>query len=422
MSTKIQWNAQHILWCLVCLIYLIFFRNFIFNSGMTQPLLIFFAVFFIVILILKEKIVINKIITSMIMLPVIFISFNEYFLKEALVVPYSDDVMYFAQRYRKQFLYMLFFLLLPSILFFIKFKTQQFFIILIITLFISIGFNLYINISLDFNRDLLAQALSPVIHYDYGMIALSLLLVCYGFYLKGTKSYFLLLFTLINIFLIIIHGSRGAWIGLPIVFLMIFIFYWQHNLKKILALTVLPILLLIGALTLIPNSPIQQRLAAFYADKEQITQSHNYDTSIGARLLLWDNAFSAFKEAPLTGVGIVKLKQDNCKLYEQGTLSLCFTHAHNVYLQTLAAHGLFGLGAILFLFLAPLAFFIKQLRKQENKTIYLLSVSGTIFIIYIMICSLTDLYFMVKTTTMLYYLVILTLISLILKEKQDHLH
>ena len=422
MLTKIQWNAQHILWGLVCLIYLIFFRNFIFNSGMTLPLLIFFAVFFIVILILKEKIVINNIITSIILLPVIFISLNEYFLKEALVLPYSDDVMYFAQRYRKQFLYMLFFLVLPSILFFIKFKTQQFFIILIITLFISIGFNLYINISLDFNRDLLAQALSPVIHYDYGMIALSLLLICYGFYLKGTKSYWLLLLTLINIFLIIIHGSRGAWIGLPIVFLMIFIFYWQHNLKKILALTVLPILLLIGALTLIPNSPIQQRLAAFYSDKEQITQSHNYDTSIGARLLLWDNAFSAFKDAPLTGVGIVKLKQDNCKLYEQGMLSICFTHAHNVYLQTLAAHGLLGLGAILFLFLAPLAFFIKQLRKQENKTIYLLSVSGTIFIIYIMICSLTDLYFMVKTTTMLYYLVIVTLISLILKEKQEHLH
>jgi O-antigen ligase len=422
MLTKIQWNAQHILWGLVCLIYLIFFRNFIFNSGMTLPLLIFFAVFFIVILILKEKIVINNIITSIILLPVIFISLNEYFLKEALVLPYSDDVMYFAQRYRKQFLYMLFFLVLPSILFFIKFKTQQFFIILIITLVISIGFNLYINISLDFNRDLLAQALSPVIHYDYGMIALSLLLICYGFYLKGTKSYWLLLLTLINIFLIIIHGSRGAWIGLPIVFLMIFIFYWQHNLKKILALTVLPILLLIGALTLIPNSPIQQRLAAFYSDKEQITESHNYDTSIGARLLLWDNAFSAFKDAPLTGVGIVKLKQDNCKLYEQGMLSICFTHAHNVYLQTLAAHGLLGLGAILFLFLAPLAFFIKQLRKQENKTIYLLSVSGTIFIIYIMICSLTDLYFMVKTTTMLYYLVIVTLISLILKEKQEHLH
>jgi O-antigen ligase len=422
MLTKIQWNAQHILWGLVCLIYLIFFRNFIFNAGMTLPLLIFFAVFFIVILILKEKIIINNIISCMIILPVIFISLNEYFLKETLVIPYSDDVMYFAQRYRKQFLYMLFFLVLPSILFFIKFKTQQFFTILLITLFISIGFNLYINISLDFNRDLLAQALSPVIHYDYGMIALSLLLICYGFYLKGTKSYLILLLTLINIFLIIIHGSRGAWIGLPIVFLMIFIFYWQHNLKKILALTVLPILLLIGALTLIPNSPIQQRLAAFYSDKEQITQSHNYDTSIGARLLLWDNALTEFKEAPFTGIGIVKLKQDNCKLYEQGNLSTCFTHAHNVYLQTLAAHGLFGLGAILFLFLAPLAFFIKQLRKQNNKTIYLLSVSGTVFIIYIMICSLTDLYFMVKTTTMLYYLVTVTLISLILKEKQEYLH
>lgn len=417
MFTKIQWNAQNILWGLTSLIYLVFFRNFIFNSGMILPLLIFFAVFFIFIVDLKEKFIISGTIIGMIFLPVIFISLNEILLKSNLSLPFSDNAISFAHRYTKQFLYLLLFLALPSILFFIKFKTHHFLTIIFISILISIGFNTYINVHLDFNRGMLAQALDPVILYDYGLIALSLLLICYGLHLKGAKAYIVLTLTTINIFLIIIHGSRGAWLGLPIAFIIIFIFYRKSNVKKIIFLTLFPIILGIFSLTLIPNSPIQNRLDAFHSDQESIVQGNNYNSSFGARLLVWENALKEFRNAPFTGVGIVKLKQSHCILHQQGKVDACLIHAHNVYLQTLAAHGLLGLSAILFLFFAPLIFFIKHLKQQDNQIIYLLSVSGIVFISYIMICSLTDLYFMVKTTTMMYYLVTITLISLILREK-----
>lgn len=421
MLTKIQWNAQHILWGLVCLIYLIFFRNFIFNSGITQPLVLFFIVILIIILSLKEKIIMHKTILGMTIFPAIFIGLNELLLKQPLTFPISNDVL-FTFRYRKQFFYMLCFLALPSILFFIKFKTQHFFNILFIAILISIVFNTYLNIHLDFNRNALAQALEPVILYDYGNIALSLLVVCYSFYLKGTRSYLIIALVLFNILLIVLHGSRGAWLGLPIAFLMIFIFYWRYNVRKILIFTILPIILLIASLVLIPNSPIQQRLSSFIHDKDLITESSNYHSSIGSRLLIWKIALDKSMEAPFIGIGMAQFQENNRQLYKQGILGEPLGHAHNVYLQTLVSQGLLGLSAILFLMLAPFTFFIKQVSKQTNTRIYLLSVSGIVFISYIMICSLTDMYFLVKTTTMLYYLVIVTLISLILKEKQEHLH
>lgn len=416
MITKITWNIQYFIWCIISLIYLIFFKNFIFTSGMTTTLVLFFIVIFLFIIFRKEKFVTNNVLLGMAIFPAIFISLNEYILKGVLDSSIAGEDFTFPQRYAKFFIYMLCFLVLPSILLFTKFKYQHFFNIILISILISIGFNTYTNIHLNFDRNMLAQTLSPVIHYDYGVVALSLLLMCYGFYLKGMRSYVITLIAIINILLIVLHGSRGAWLGLPIAFLMIFIFYWHHNIRKILIFSLLPLVLIILSLVLIPSSPIQKRLDAFNSDKDKIINNSNYNSSIGSRLLLWGNALHEFEKSPLTGVGMVKLKQSNCLLYESKKVPDCFTHAHNVYLQTLAAHGLLGLSAILFLFFAPIIFFIQEIRNKRNRKIYFLSTSGIIFISYIMICSLTDLYFMIKGTTMLYYLVVFTLISLILKE------
>lgn len=408
---------RHTLWFITCIVYLIFFKNFIFNSGATQSLSFFFAVILIIVFSLKkEKFITTKSIIGMTILPVIFISLNELVLKEILTVNIFDDALFSAQRYRNQFFYMLCFLALPTVLFFIKFKIQHFFNIIIISTLMSVGFNTYTNIKLNFNRELLIDNLSPIIMYDYGVIAISLLLVCYGFYLKDKKSYIIITLSLINIFLIVLHGSRGAWLGLPIAFVMIFIFYWKNNTKKILTFTSLPLILLLFSLTLIPNSPIQNRFQLFFQDKEKIIESNNYNSSVGGRLLVGQIAFFKFKEAPFLGIGMAQFQRSNEELYKKGILGHKIPHAHNVYLQALVSQGFLGLISILFLFLAPLIFFIRN-NNLDNKNIYFLSVSGIVFISYIMICSLVDLYFGSKPVTTLYYLVVVTLISLILKEK-----
>lgn len=412
MITKITWNIQYFIWCIISLIYLIFFKNFIFTTGMTTTLVLFFIVIFLFIIFRKEKFVTNNVLLGMAILPAVFISLNEYILKGVFYSSITGEDVSFAQRYSKNFIYMFCFLVLPSILFFTKFKYQQFFNIILISILISIGFNTYTNVYLDFDRDKLAQALSPVILYDYGLIALSLLLMSYGFFLKGIKGYIFTFIAIINILLIVLHGSRGAWLGIPVAFLMVFIFYWHNNIKKIITFVLLPIILMICIFMLLPNSPIQKRLVAFNEDKEKILETGNYNSSVGGRVLMWENALQEFKNAPFTGIGTTKLYQSNCIVYKQE----CLAHAHSVYLQTLAAHGLLGLSAILFIFFAPIIFFIQEIRNKKNRKIYFLSTSGVIFISYIMICSLTDLYFMIKGTTMLYYLVVFTLISLILKE------
>lgn len=349
-------------------------------------------------------------------MPILFISINELILRPLPVFP--NELAWIGKvklEYQYQFFWMLLLIILPTIIVLSKFNKEYFFNSLIFCLVISIGFNAYTNIILNFDRGLLANAINPIILYDYSNITLSLLVLFYGFYLKPKYSYLLILISLLNIILIVMHGSRGAWLGLPLSFLIMFIAYFKTDTKKIYFVIAST---LITALTLflIPNSPVSNRLTALNQDMEMI-KTESYNSSIGTRIALWKFAIAEFPKAPLAGVGITQLRENICEHHKIIRLDQCQLHVHNVYLQALAAHGLLGLFSILFLIFSPLIFFIKSLKRTSNSEIIFLSYTGIAITSYLSICFLTDTYFIIDRFTMLFYLVIFTLISLIMKEE-----
>ncbi|MFH7765853.1 O-antigen ligase family protein [Acinetobacter sp. BSP-28] len=401
-------------------LYLIFFFNLTINDGSDSSLLKFFAFLAILLFFIRKiKFSTNLYFILITITPFVFISLNEIILNKDIIP--STQLAWFSYTskiYKSQFIYTLFFLFLPSLILNTKFSSEVFFKIININIIISISFNFYINFNFNFNRDLIAKELNPVILYDYSLIAISLLTLCYGFYKNNKTAYIFISLSLINILLICLHGSRGSWLGIPISFLIIFSFFYKKCFFKILTILSVSLLLIVVAL-MIPNNPIQKRLQEFKSDEYNITHNQNYNSSVGTRLSLWKLSLEKFKEAPITGIGIVEFKEDICELNQQGKIGECTIHAHNIFFQVLATHGLLGLLALLILIILPIQFFIQSLRKNsDNEEIRLLCCAGISFIVYITICGLTDFYFYAPRQTILYYLVIFTLMSLIIKIHQ----
>ena len=413
-------NSENFIYFFTTSLYLIFFFNLTIHDGSDQSLLKFFAFLTVLLFFTKKiKIYTNLYFILITITPFLFISLNEIILNKNIIA--SDQLAWFShtsELYKFQFIYTLFFLFLPSLILNTKFSNEAFFKIININVIISIAFNIYVNLNYHFDRNLIAKALNPVILYDYSLIAISLLTLCYGLYKNNKIAYIFIFLSLINILLICLHGSRGSWLGIPISFLIIFSFFYKKCFLKILTILGISLLLTVVAL-LIPNNPIQTRLQALKSDEYNIINNQNYNTSVGTRLSLWKLSLEKFKEAPITGIGMVQFKEDICELNQQGKIGECTIHAHNIFFQVLATHGLLGLLALLILLILPIQFFIQSLRKNSNnEEIRLLCCAGISFIVYIIISGLTDFYFYAPRQTILYYLVIFTLMSLIIKVRQ----
>lgn len=310
---------------------------------------------------------------------------------------------------------------LPTIYFNSSFKVRYFYQVIFFTLLFLFFYLGYYGIQLEFDRGRFSYFFNPVISYDIGFISLTLILLCYSFLIKGKVSYCYLVLSLLTLFLLILHGSRGTWIGIPFAFLVLGVFYFKTQAKKLMLAFGLSACFIIINLV-IPNSPILSRMQNLQADTQHI-QNNNYQNSSGIRLYLWKNSIELFQQAPVIGVGMHEIELDNCRLHDQGDLPTCFQHMHSIYFHELAANGLLGFLGLLLTFCTAIMFFLKNIFNRDDK-IKNLALTGLIFVIYYMLCGLTEYYLFFKNTTYLFYWVVASLMSFImiqqLKLKQNN--
>lgn len=113
------------------------------------------------------------------------------------------------------------------------------------------------------------------------------------------------------------------------------------------------------------NDYVRTRLAQIGVEFEQYQTGKNLNTSVGVRLILWQQAIVLWKEKPVIGVGIgnfVHYVKKN--IAEKKTeLRRSYGHAHNIFLYTLASTGFCGLvDLVAALFVLPAMFFWRSGR------------------------------------------------------------
>lgn len=198
-------------------------------------------------------------------------------------------------------------------------------------------------------------------------------------------------------------GSRGGWVGLPLVLLVLYRAYSEFFSRRLKVL--LPVLVLLGAVVVyhVPQLGVQERVHAAFNDIERYQQGDS-NTSLGARFEMWRAAGQLILQKPLLGWGEVNYDPAMRKLAAQdkaNPLVTDFGHPHNEVLNAAAKRGLPGLLALLALYLVPLRLFGRGLRSADL-TQRSLATAGTLLPVAYIDFGLSQAFFVHNSGVMIY--------------------
>lgn len=175
-------------------------------------------------------------------------------------------------------------------------------------------------------------------------------------------------------------GSRGGWVGLPVVLWVLYRAYGRDLAApfKVGALAIV----VVGALCVyaVPQLGVQQRVHQAFDDIERYVSGESRTSSVGARFEMWKGASHLIIEKPLLGWGDNGYQQGMQSLADVGVIDpgvLQFGHAHNEFIDATAKRGILGLIALLFLYLVPMRLFMRQLHSP-NLELRSLAVAGAL--------------------------------------------
>ena len=176
----------------------------------------------------------------------------------------------------------------------------------------------------------------------------------------------------------LLSGSRGGWVGFPLILLILYRSYgqgWPIKWKAAAALTVL-----IGGLSVyaIPQIGVQHRVHQAFSDVSLYVSGESRSTSVGARFEMWKGASFLIAEKPLHGWGENGYKEGMAALAERDIVTpeiLQFGHAHNEFIDAFAKRGLIGLAVLLLLYAIPMKLFGEYLR-HANLEVRSVAVAG----------------------------------------------
>lgn len=134
-------------------------------------------------------------------------------------------------------------------------------------------------------------------------------------------------------------------------------------------------------------------------------RSGNLETSIGQRLVMWKAALTMFAAHPWFGVGMNQFGNHLHALIAAGQAPAyvaVFGHTHNEYLEALATGGIVGLAYLLWLFGAPLAFFLRHLAQRPADGDPIAALGGLITVLCFAFFAIGDNIFDRQMTTSLF--------------------
>lgn len=202
----------------------------------------------------------------------------------------------------------------------------------------------------------------------------------------------------------LLSGSRGGWVGLPFILLVLYRSYggeWSGKWKFGVVFAVLIAGIVVFAL---PQTGVQDRVFQAYDDISQYVTGETQDTSVGARFEMWKGASYLIVDKPFLGWGENGYQDGMAALSERGVVSpviLQFGHAHNEFIDAFAKRGLVGLSVLLLLYLVPMRFFGEYLR-HANLEVRSVAVAGVLLPVTYIDFGLTQVFLSHNSGVMMY--------------------
>lgn len=211
----------------------------------------------------------------------------------------------------------------------------------------------------------------------------------------GTEGLLLRVFKTIGfvagIYASIASGSRGGWVALPI-FLVIYIYFKFGKISVKAMMAVLSILIMTGLSAYSFNQEVHHRFDEVTGDLAAFDQG-NPDTPVGIRLQLFKVAVEVVSDNPVFGVGPEGFAREMAPMLKAGKITplaadLGKGEVHNELLSKAAGLGLFGLLAMLMIYLVPLRLFFRAM-KSVSIPVRQSGMLGMVFVSGFMVFGLT---------------------------------
>jgi len=215
----------------------------------------------------------------------------------------------------------------------------------------------------------------------FANLAVSLFFVSIVFFEHESFKYKIFNFfsLLSGVFIIILSGTRGAWLSFCLLAGFYLYFLFNRTEKSSAKLKVFIVIMLISLLSVgAYNKYISHRITLIYDDIAAYSSGNQVLNSVSERLMMYKKAVDNIENVPFFGYG---LRTSNISLFkgdlsESGIRAVRYNHLHNAYLTNYYNGGIVLLSTLLLLLFVPLIIFLRANKKNSKNPIF---ISGALF-------------------------------------------
>ncbi len=191
--------------------------------------------------------------------------------------------------------------------------------------------------------------------------------------------------------------TRGGWMAIGLVFVWVLAqaFRALPWLKRLLVLFLLAGAVGIPAMQFGLYKVVESRVIEGVMEARAYFETHQQNSSVGARLAMWQFTIQNIGDAPWLGqgkLGWIELRDQAIAKGELHPIIENFSHVHNEYIDVLFKRGLVGLALLMLLYLGPMLWFFKPYLKTADIEVKTLAMAGMVISMMYMDFGLTQLF------------------------------
>lgn len=168
----------------------------------------------------------------------------------------------------------------------------------------------------------------------------------------------------------LLSGTRGAWIAIPTLTVILFYYFGSVIKLKYRFLWLGAIILFLFASYQIPGTDVAKRINSVFKELADYQKGDRKNSSFSARMEGWRVSFEIFQQNPVIGSGPGSYRNFMHRMRQQkeGEFAIVSPHnqPHGIFALAMAERGVLGFLALLGVFVIPLASAIRSIRSRRQ--------------------------------------------------------
>ena len=215
--------------------------------------------------------------------------------------------------------------------------------------------------------------------------------------------------------------SRGAFIPLPILVLIIAYCYRRQIAGKAKTAIIIFVLIVTTGAIWLPSTSVVSRFDTAIKNFDSYFFDGNSNTSTGVRLELWKSGLIIASQSPIIGVGFEGFQSQKSSLVQQGKIAPSvdkYDNAHSAYVNALVRRGILGLAVIIIFIGFPVYIGVQKLRQRTIK-VDVIALSLVVFGVYFAVSNITLSFYLRNGGVILYSGMLIILVALFANSYRD---